>query len=311
MADVADGATTGQPITALSANRAVTLDNISCPYCGSLLAGKRSTVEHVIGRRFVPKGTMNACWNLILRACEDCNARKAGLEDDISAITMAPDMAGRYAESEAVLRDEAERKGRGSLSRRTRRPVIESHERVRIKMPFGPGHMTAEFTSPRQVDMQRIYDLARLQLMAFFYFVTYQKDEKRGRFWRVGFHPLEHVVRSDWGNLTLMAFADAIADWDYRLILVSAEGYYRTLIRRHPTTDCWAWALEWNRNYRVVGFFGDRDAAQQIVNTFPEMQVTTIHETPTRFLRIRQDVPLREEDDKLFRVPGDSDEPAP
>jgi 5-methylcytosine-specific restriction endonuclease McrA len=110
------------------ANRVIRLDNISCPYCGSLFSEKRTTVEHVIGRRFVPKATLNESWNLILRACSECNARKANLEDDISAITMAADISGRYAEEEAILRTEAERKGVKSLSRRTGKPVLASQE---------------------------------------------------------------------------------------------------------------------------------------------------------------------------------------
>jgi len=296
----------GQAFTVLPANRAVTLDNISCPYCGSLLAEKKSTKEHVIGRRFVPKGNLNACWNLILRACLECNGRKADLEDDISAVTMAPNMSGRYAEDEAVLREEAERKGRRSLSRRTRKPVINSQERITVKVPFIQGQLTAEFISPPQIDMRRVYDLALLQLTGFFYLLTYQQNEKRGWFWTpVGFHPFEHVIRSDWGNPTLLAFADAIANWHPRLIVASAQGYYRALIRRHPAANCWAWALEWNRNYRVAGFFGDREAAQQLVNTFPKVELATLHETATGFVRIRHDVPLRDEDDKLFNVPGD------
>ena len=60
--------------------------------------------------------------------------------------------------------------------------------------------------------------------------------------------------------------------------------------------------MEWNRNYRLAGFFGDRDAAQEVVNAFPEMNVTTLHESPNRYIRMRKNVPLREGDDRLFEV---------
>jgi hypothetical protein len=300
---VARGSIPGDSLAFLPANRAVTLDNVSCPYCGSLLPETKSTVEHVIGRRFVPKGTMNACWNLILGACERCNARKADLEDDISAITMAPDMSGRFAEDEAQLRGEAQRKGRGSLSRRTRKPVIQSTERFRFTAPFLRGRLNAEFVAPPQVDMERLHELARLQLMGFFYFLTYQKEQRRGWFWKTGFHPLEHVVRADWGNPVVMAFTNAIGDWEPRLMVASAEGYYRALIRRHPNAECWAWALEWNRNYRLVGFFGDREAAEAVVSTFPKLELITLHEAPNSYIRVRHDVALRDEDDKLFAIP--------
>jgi hypothetical protein len=46
--------------------------------------------------KFVPKGTLENQWNLILNACRNCNGRKADLENDISAITMQPDVLGKH-----------------------------------------------------------------------------------------------------------------------------------------------------------------------------------------------------------------------
>jgi hypothetical protein len=60
------------------------LDNVTCPYCGTALTSKTRTKEHVIGRRFVPVGSLDREWNLILQACGPCNRHKADLEDDIS-----------------------------------------------------------------------------------------------------------------------------------------------------------------------------------------------------------------------------------
>jgi hypothetical protein len=79
-------------------SRAIVLRNINCAYCGRLFdAELPATKEHVIGRRFVPRGCFAGQWNLILNACGRCNGDKAELEDDISAITMMPDAFGCHA----------------------------------------------------------------------------------------------------------------------------------------------------------------------------------------------------------------------
>jgi hypothetical protein len=62
-----------------------------------MLTEESATDEHVIGRRFVPKNTMFGQWNVILRACRECNTAKSELENDISAITMQPDASGQFA----------------------------------------------------------------------------------------------------------------------------------------------------------------------------------------------------------------------
>src|ERR1700724_1650675 len=117
----------------------VRLNNRSCPYCGQELSAEISTDDHVIGRRFVPKGSLNNSWNLILKACAECNNLKSDLEDDISAITMQPDCFGRSPDTS--VQQEALRKGK-SRSRRTGRPVSASEERINIRSNFGPAAMT-------------------------------------------------------------------------------------------------------------------------------------------------------------------------
>lgn len=106
-------------LTASSPRHRVVKRNILCAYCGTPLApfggGEQ---EHVIGRRFVPKGTLSGQWNLIVKACPTCNDHKADLEDDISAITMQPDGLGRFPDDDERLHTEAVRKAR-TRNRRT------------------------------------------------------------------------------------------------------------------------------------------------------------------------------------------------
>lgn len=97
-------------LTEMPNDRAILLDNISCVYCGIKLHKQNRTREHVVGRRFVPKGTLHQNWNLIVQACKSCNNETSDLENDISAITMLPDTLGVYANDDQVLINESNRK---------------------------------------------------------------------------------------------------------------------------------------------------------------------------------------------------------
>src|SRR5260221_4151682 len=110
----------------LPPNKAVRLDNSTCLYCGISEKEIPLTVEHVVGRRFVPKGSLAKSWALIGNACAACNSKKAELEDDISAITLQPDFGERH--DDPFLDAEAVRKAKGSFSRRTKKIVGDSHE---------------------------------------------------------------------------------------------------------------------------------------------------------------------------------------
>ena len=256
----------GPRLRHLPPNRAILLRNKTCVYCACSIDKVSGTKEHVIGRRFVPKGSLDRDWNLILRACRSCNGIKSDLEDDLSAITMQPDATGAHAVADIVLQQEAERKARNSTSRRTGRRVAESQEQFTVKFPFGPG---VEFTftghTPPQVDHGRAYRLALFQLRAFFYFVTYNQDTRKGGFWPGSFSPFALAQKADWGNAHFSAFTRAVKDWEPRFIGTGARGFFVVAIRRHPDAATWSWALEWNQNYRLIGFFGEHAPAQGIV----------------------------------------------
>lgn len=286
-------------------DKPILLDNETCVYCGKAL-GQDATKEHVIGRRFVPKGKLDRQWNLIVRACVDCNNAKSTLENDLSAITMHPDAWGRHASDDESLIIDATRKARRSISMRTGRPVKDSAEKLAVKMPLAPGAtFTFTFFAPPQVDSKRLFELARLQLVAFFYWLTYDRSSKRGGYWLGGFHPLMESIRSDWGNTINKSFMETVAAWEPRLLANGADGYFKVSIRRHPKAVCWSWALEWNKKYRIIGFFGERGPAEELVKTFPPLPITSIAEAPNRWTRCRSDMPLDEED-KLFVWNGES-----
>lgn len=292
-------------LTALSPFRPVRLDNRNCPYCGRLFSdGIVRDKEHVIGRRFVPRGAIGDSWNVLLSACRACNGTKAGLEDDISAITMLPDPAGRFASDDPRLRRDAERKAKGSISRRTGRLVADSNETLRFSRALGLGTVTASFVAPPQLDEGRAFQLAQWQLQAFFFFLTFNQQTTRGGFWMGGFYPLAIAHRGDWGNPRLRWFQEATAGWDARLCAVAADGFFKCWIRRRDDdTHLWAWAIEWNKNYRIVGYFGEREPLTPISATIPSLGMESIHEWEDGYLRIRTERPLPAHDDHLFDWP--------
>jgi hypothetical protein len=83
-------------------NKATVLRNRTCAYYGCEPPKALRSKEHVIGRKFVPKGSLgNNAWNLILMACEKCNGEKADLEDEISAVSMMVDVRSEAIERSA------------------------------------------------------------------------------------------------------------------------------------------------------------------------------------------------------------------
>lgn len=283
------------------ANRVHRLHNVVCPYCGAALTEANREKEHVIGRRFVPRGKLQAQWNLILNSCSTCNKLKSGYEDDVSAITMQPDAYGKFGVDDPDLVAEAWRKAANSGSRRTGRPVKDSLGELKFSVAPFPGlSMDFSFTSPPQVDDARVYELARMQLQAFFFMITYKDDQERGWWWPGEFMPYLHSRRSDWGSKQWLGFMQATKDWDMRVHAVGANQFFCCSIKRHPAAECWSWALEWNHQHRLAGFLGDRSAAQKIVNGIPAEELNHVTLGPNRYIRYRRDVQLADADDILF-----------
>lgn len=286
------------------ANRPIVLRNVSCIYCGRRFGGDlEATKEHVIGRRFVPRGCFDGQWNLIANACHACNGDKAKLEDDISAITMQPDVLGRHVCDDPRLISEAQRKGSGATSKRTGKLVADSAEKLTLKGNFGPATITFTFDTPPQIEDPRTFRLAHYHWRGFFYWLTYDADSRLGGFASGEMRPLIAVRRADWGNPQVLWFMDLIRRWDLRLHAISADGFFKMVIRRAPgEPPVWAWASEWNRNARVFGFFGDQAAIETICTTMPVLEFDQVHEAPGEFIRLRTETALAEDAHDLFEM---------
>lgn len=283
-----------------SPNIPTLLENITCVYCGKTLRDGEITKEHVIGRRFVPKGKLNGQWNLIVRACRDCNKTKSDFEDDLSAISMQSDAWGRHAQPDQILANEAKRKAEKSTCRVTGKRIKDSAAKFRIKAQVSPNfNMTLDMSAPPQAYPLRVYQLSRLQLMAFFYFITYDNDRKKGGFWPGFFFPFLVAPRSDWGNSVHKGFMNAVRNWDPKFLIVTADGFFKATIRRLSTSICWSWAIEWNHQYRIVGFFGEREPVENVVSGIQKLEIVPIADNQN-WAGYRQEIQLAEEEDRLF-----------
>ncbi len=289
----------GNQLIDVPGNRPVLLNNVLCIYCGACLDKKSRSKEHVIGRRFVPRGKLEASWNLLVWSCRGCNNTKSALEDDISAITMHPDASGSYAKEDEILVAESQRKSSKSISARTGKRVVDSVETINVNVPLGVGiSITLSLQAPPQLDRWRVFELARLQLIGFFYWITYDSQSRRGGYWPGNYFPVLEARRPDWGSPILKTFMRTVADWEPRLLSGAEliDGYFKVAIRRHPRLECWSWALEWNHNMRIVGFFGDEGAATDLIAAI----VGASAQEPGRSFAFRTEVPLDPNEDFLF-----------
>ena len=84
------------------------------------------------------------------------------------------------------------------------------------------------------------------------------------------------------------------------LYFSTAKDHFSATIRKHPSFDLWSWAVEWNKSYRIVGFFGQEIPAREALAALPSLEITSIAESETRWVRYRVDTPLKAEEDMLF-----------
>jgi hypothetical protein len=294
----------------LSPRSPTRLANTACAYCHTpFTPDAPAEEEHVIGRRFVPKDSLRAQWNLIVRSCRACNEAKSGLEGDISAITMRPDPWGRVPADQRAL-EEARRKG-SARSRRTGKAVRDSAERFTIRSQIMPGvELSADFVAGPQVDPDRARRLAYFHVAAFFYLITYDRGKGCGASPPGVFTPVAQAARPDWGNAHLRAIQESTAGWHWRVHGIGADEYFKIVIRRHPDQHLalWMWALEWNQGYRIAGFFGAPPAIRPEIDRLPSLGRRCIERTvdpdagPCETW-VRDEVPLAQEDDRLFAPP--------
>jgi hypothetical protein len=202
------------------------------------------------------------------------------------------------------LHTEARRKAANAISRKTKKPVAAGEEPLKFDTQFGAANFSFTFVMPPQVDENRLFELARYHVGAFFYLVTYDEQTKRGSFWAGQFFPIAAVRKADWGNSQMRWFMDTTKDWPSRVHAVGADGYFKITIKRRSETDeLWSWALEWNQNFRLVGFFGRDDLLDFMNQAIPTLKMSLAQQSTSGWIRARVEEALAEEDDILFAMP--------
>src|ERR1035441_6423577 len=109
------------------------------------------------------------------------------------------------------------------------------------------------------------------------------------------------TMRADWGNPLMRGFTSETRPWHLRFAGIAASEFFKVSIRRHPEgAEVWAWALEWNQNFRLIGFFGNEGEVDSQIGKLSKKIVGGGEKTE---FRSRADIALLpEEEDDLFVV---------
>jgi hypothetical protein len=289
-------------LSEMEKNRPARLMNITCVYCGIEISADNDSKEHVISRKFVPKGSFDNQWNLIVQACKDCNGKKSDLENDISAITL--ELFCRTNENvPEYIKSDSQRKSKNCYSRQTRKLVKDSLVFNHINIPLEEAvNVDYSFKAPAQLNTERCFELAQYHLMALFYFLTFDSNSMKGRFWQDCFYPISQTGFHDWGNDEQVSFMREVSDWDPSWLGVTANGFFKSIIKKHPSKQCWSWALEWNKCYRLTGFFGCRETAERTINNICRLQWKIASDSGIKKIFVRTEIALNPDDDKLFDI---------
>lgn len=285
--------------------RLIRLRNRTCAYCG-VPFGKTlaHTDEHVIGKNFVPKGSLAGVWNLVVYACKKCNDEKCHLENDISVISMLPSLRLSSDQIDPLIATEVRRKAPGAVSRRTGKPVINSEENVQLSGQFGGASISMNFVAPPQIDDTRVCELACFHVQGFFHQMTFNSSSRTGLFLSGDFHFWTAATCSDWGNHKLKWFSEHVLEWLPCLRADAANGYFRIHLRRHKDQAVMSWALEWNKGMRVVGFVGATDAIEHVISSCPKGSSGIVRHHANERLVFREHVALADGQDSLFSWQG-------
>jgi hypothetical protein len=273
--------------------------NIHCLYCDTFLGpGTTATVtkEHLIGRRFVPKGSLDSGqrFNFIFSACDECNGHKARFEDHVSAVCM---MWSRRAAEEPSFLAEAFRKTANSYH--PLRPgvkIADASEHPRISGSFGDANVQMTFAAPPRIDQSHVSGLAAMHVQALYSLATTRDHRSRESLKRLAptnIWILDWYPASDWGNPALVEARKRITRRPPVITVNAAEGAFRATLRRDYAEQPWCWALEWNHAIRVIGAIGDFDSPPSVLAGIQPPRWTPLADG----WRFRPEVPAAEPDD--------------
>lgn len=278
--------------------------NEVCLYCNEPFDGANvvATKEHLVGRNFVPRGSLNGgqSFNFIFNACHACNNDKSTLEGHVSTITQL--MSPAVAES-AAFSERARAKSHGEIHPWTRRPVAESFHESTIQMRGVGLGIRMGFVGPPQADRDIVYRLALRHVQGLYALVTNpdRTVQPLTLLFPGWVYVLGYYLPSDWGNSQALAASERVRDWTVRARIITASGYFQAMLRRdHAEVGTWFWALEWNRYMRIIGGISYDGQQPSFMRDLPELQWIQSRTPTGAIFRSRQEQPLDEARDDLF-----------
>jgi hypothetical protein len=263
--------------------------NRYCLYCGRdlIVEVARSNKEHLIGREFVPTGTLDGtAFNLIFRGCAKCNDRKGALEGHISTVTLFVSPA--RSES-AVIDQLARRKAQKDHHHKRGVLVKDAGESHGVSVDLGVGTARFGLLGPPQLNPKMAAELACRHVQGLFSLLT---STNPATLEGTRLLPPQQVWcdrvhhTRDWGNPRLG-------------VVTTAQGFFRAEFRRDEgKTGQWFWALEWNKSTRILGVIAGAGEPIPLFEGLPELGWMPLGPG----VRMRVEVPLRDESaDLLFR----------
>ncbi|MCU7996402.1 hypothetical protein L5L55_16125 [Shewanella glacialipiscicola] len=233
--------------------------NQRCLYCNRFIGSNselKSNKEHLIARDFVPKGYFtDTTFNFIFRSCVDCNNKKSSLERHVSSVSLFNSSArnnNEHVDYEALRKASndyhPDKKGldeNGIL-------IKDSSSNIDLlmeKLKFG-------LIAPPQLSNDYVKHLALMHIQGLFSLITTTNPLcasalstlDPGRFWLLGFYS-----EYDWGNHQVIEIIKRTKKWNCYCNVITANGYFKVIIKKNPEVDDYFWALEWNKNVRIVG----------------------------------------------------------
>lgn len=289
----------GQPFVWFDKNPAKS--NQHCLYCGVYVGAESqitSNKEHLIGRNFVPKGSLEGHhFNFIFRACQECNNLKSVAERHVSSVTLF-NSPGRLLDNDVDMlalhkasRDYHPKK-KGVL-------VKDAHDQHTIELGWAGANARFDLVGPPQLDDEAVYLLACKHIQGIFSLIS-TEDPRVSEKTRL--LPTDRVrcfgcfIYRDWGNSQLMEVARRSMDWTPYANIVSANGYFKLVVKERKTTKELFWALEWNKFLRVIGVICPPTAEPDLFSNLPELNWRYLSDG----WRSRREIPLSEGNDILF-----------
>lgn len=288
-------------------HKKVHLSNQFCFYCGEFVGFNtkiKSDKEHLIGREFVPSGFISdKDFNLIFRACVKCNNEKSNLERHISTVTLF-NCPERFINEE--LNSIALNKSNKDYHPDNRgKFVSDSFVKSKISLFSSVININAEFVGPPQLNEEYVEDLAYRHMQGMFSLLSSENPcDPTG----VGtkllpfahFHLLGIFPKNDWGNPQISYLIERTSGWEQLCLINVAEGFFKIkILRAMHEHEGWFWALEWNKQLRVVGAIANGLAINEIYADMPLLTWSPWVKNGDRQIRYRRQNPIGDID-KLF-----------